>query len=210
VMEIVYAHLGPGGKRLLDVACGTGHHLAYLKQWFDVEGLDLSPELLEQARKRLPDVKLHCGDMVDSDLGCTFDVVTCLFSSIGYVETVERLERAIGSMARHLVSGGLLLVEPWFTPETWHPNTVHSVFVEEPEFRMARINTSFQEGRISYFDLHYLIGTPQQTVHMVEHHRLGLFTREETEVAYTQAGLEVTYDEQGLTGRGLYIGNRPG
>ena len=33
------------GKRLLDVACGTGHHLEFLAKSFDAEGLDLSPEL---------------------------------------------------------------------------------------------------------------------------------------------------------------------
>ncbi|MBN1661542.1 MAG: class I SAM-dependent methyltransferase [Anaerolineae bacterium] len=210
VIQIVDAHLGSDARRLLDVACGTGHHLEYLKPRFHVEGLDLADGLLAQARKRLPGVKFHHADMVDFDLGRTFDVITCLFSSIGYVETIDRLARAIGSMARHLVPGGLLLVEPWFTPEEWHPNTVHSVFVEEPDLRMARINTSFQEGRISYFDLHYLIGTPKRTEHFVEHHRLGLFTRQEMEAAFRQAGLNVAYDEQGLTGRGLYTGTRPG
>ncbi|HSJ59379.1 MAG TPA: class I SAM-dependent methyltransferase [Anaerolineae bacterium] len=209
VIQIVDTHAGPAATRLLDVACGTGHHLSHLKQRFHVEGLDLSEALLAQARERLPGVKFHHADMVAFDLGRTFDVITCLFSSIGYVETLERLDAAIASMARHLAPGGLLLVEPWFTPEGWHPNTVHSVFVDEPEFRMARINTSFQDSRISYFDLHYLIGTPNKTEHFVEHHRLGLFTREETEAAFRQAGLDVTYDEQGLTGRGLYTGRRP-
>jgi SAM-dependent methyltransferase len=209
VIQLVDVQLGSGATRLLDVACGTGHHLSHLKQRFHVEGLDLSEELLAQARQRLPGVDFHHADMVAFDLGRTFDVITCLFSSIGYVETLERLDVAIASMARHLAPGGLLLVEPWFTPEGWHPNTVHSVFVDEPEFRMARINTSFQDGRISYFDLHYLIGTPTKTEHFVEHHRLGLFTREETEAAFRQAGLDVTYDEQGLTGRGLYTGRRP-
>jgi SAM-dependent methyltransferase len=209
VIQLVDVQLGSGATRLLDVACGTGHHLSHLKQRFHVEGLDLSEELLAQALARLPGVDFHHADMVAFDLGRTFHVITCLFSSIGYVETLERLDVAIASMARHLAPGGLLLVEPWFTPEGWHPNTVHSVFVDEPEFRMARINTSFQDGRISYFDLHYLIGTPTKTEHFVEHHRLGLFTREETEAAFRQAGLDVTYDEQGLTGRGLYTGRRP-
>lgn len=209
IVDLVDARLGPEARRLLDVACGTGLHLEHLKQRFEVEGLDLSEGQLEQARQRLPGVVLHHSDMVDFDLGRTFDVITCLFSSIGYVETLDRLERAIATMARHLAPGGLLLVEPWFTPETWHPNTVHSVFVEEPEFRLARINTSLQEGRISYFDLHYLIGTPDGTEHFVEQHRLGLFTRPEMESAFNQAGLHVTWDQQGLTGRGLYIGQHP-
>ena len=54
--------------------------------------------------------------MTAFDLGCRFDVVTCLFSSIGYVGTVERLDQAIATMAAHLEPGGTLIVEPWLSP----------------------------------------------------------------------------------------------
>ena len=59
-------------------------------------------------------------------------------------------------------------------------------------------------------DMHYLIGTPAGTEHYVERHELGLFTTEEMTDALTTWGLEVTYDTTGLTGRGLYIGQRGG
>src|SRR5215471_3671310 len=75
------------GNRLLDVACGTGLHLSYLKHRFQVEGLDLDEQLLAIARHRNPDVPLHHADMIGFDLGHTFDVVTCLFSAIGYVKS---------------------------------------------------------------------------------------------------------------------------
>ena len=55
-------------------------------------------------------------------------------------------------------------------------------------------------------DMHYLIGTPEGTEHYVERHALGLFTSDEMTHALTDGGLEVTYDVEGLTGRGLYIG----
>jgi hypothetical protein len=54
--------------------------------------------------------------------------------------------------------------------------------------------------------VYYLIGTPVGIHHYVERHELGLFTTEEMTHALTACGLEVTYDETGLTGRGLYIG----
>jgi hypothetical protein len=56
--------------------------------------------------------------------------------------------------------------------------------------------------------MHYLIGTPAGTEHYVERHELGLFTTEEMCHALTTCGLEVTYNETGLAGRGLYIGQR--
>ena len=81
----------PGASTLLDVACGTGKHLEQLRAWYEVSGLDLDPQLLELAKERLGDVELHQGDMTAFTLGRRFDVVTCLFSSIGYVVTLERL-----------------------------------------------------------------------------------------------------------------------
>ena len=206
VITLVQEHLRSGGHRLLDVACGTGKHVEHLKQHFAVEGLDISEELLALARERCPGVTFHLGDMVDFQLGKRFDVVTCLFSSIGYVRTVENLERSIACMARHLLPGGLLLVEPWFTPGAWRPGTVHALFIDEPELKIARVNTSFARGRLSYFDLHYLIGTPEGTEHAVERHELGLFEQDEMLAAFQAAGLDVRYDEEGLTGRGLYVG----
>ena len=189
----------------MDVACGTGLHLSYLKQHFQAEGLDLDEQLLAMAHQRNPEVPLYHADMVAFALGRTFDVVTCLFSSIGYVKTLDNLSRAIQCMVQHLSTGGVLLIEPWFTPETWRPRTVHARFIDDPDLKIARINTSFAEGRLSIMDMHYLIGIPEGTEHYVERHELGLFTTEEMRHALTTCGLEVTYDETGVTGRGLYI-----
>ena len=198
---------GPAsGKSLLDVACGTGLHIQYLKEHFYVEGLDICEELLEVARENNPDVAFHQGDMMSFDLGKKFDVVTCLFSSIGYAKRLAGLRLALRSMISHLLPNGLLIIEPWFPPDQWKPNTVHASFIDEPELKIARINTSFVEGRVSVFDLHHLIGTPESTEHIVEHHELGLFETEETREIMEEEGLAVAYDEEGLTGRGLFIG----
>jgi SAM-dependent methyltransferase len=198
----------PGATSLLDVACGTGAHLTELRQWYRCEGLDLDADLLVVARERLPDVPLHQGDMRDFDLGRRFDAVTCLFSSIGYLMTVDALEAAVAAMARHLEPGGVLVVEPWLRPEAVRPH-VGAVFVDEPELKIARVNTIEVEGRISSFDFHFLVGTPERVEHFVEHHDLALFTHEEQLAAFRAAGLQVEHDEEGLMGRGLYIGVAP-
>jgi SAM-dependent methyltransferase len=208
VVSIIRENLLSQGDRLLDVACGTGGHIEHLKGHFQVEGLDISADLLNLAQQKNPGVRFSQGDMIDFDLGRQFDVVTCLFSSIGYVKTLENLGRAVASMARHLVPGGLLIVEPWFTPGEWQTPSVHATFVDEPEIKIARVNTSFVEGRLSYFDLHYLIGTLEGTEHLVERHELGLFETEEMCAAFAAAGLDVTHDAEGLMGRGILIGRR--
>jgi SAM-dependent methyltransferase len=208
IIRIIEREKRSTGNRLLDVACGTGLHMELLGEAFDVEGIDLDSEMLAYARQRLPDKVFQNGDMTAFDLGRTFDVVTCLFSSIGYAKTIDKLHSAIGCMARHLVPGGVLIVEPWFTPDLWKPGAPHGKFIDEPDLKIARINTSFVDGRLSYFDMHYLIGTPEGTEHFVERHELGLFTVEEMKEAFEQSDLLVTYDPDGLMGRGLYVGRR--
>src|SRR5205814_8265999 len=83
----------PGGNSLLDVACGTGKHIHYLKEHYTVEGLDWDENMLAIARERNPGISFHHSDMADFDLGREFDVITCLGSAIGSVKTVPRLRQ---------------------------------------------------------------------------------------------------------------------
>jgi len=195
-----------GARTLLDVACGTGAHLEHLTG-YEVEGLDLDPEMLGVARERLPNVPLHEGDMADFDLGKRFDAVVCMFSSIGYVRTAERLRSAVASMARHLEPGGVLVVEPWLSPEVWVDRHVGAVFVDQPELKIARMNVGEREGDLSIFEFEYLVGTPNGLERFNERHELGLFTVEQYLEAFRAAGLEVDHDPEGPMGRGLYIGS---
>jgi SAM-dependent methyltransferase len=203
---LIQQHKRSPGTALLDVACGTGGHIAFLKADYAVEGLDLDPGMLAVARQRFPDVPFHLGDMVSFDLGRRFDVVACLFSSIGYVKTLAAMERAVVNMARHLNPGGVLIVEPWFTPETWKPGTPHALFIDQPELKIARMNLSGVEGNLSILNFHYLVATPAGIEHFTERHELGLFNPDDHRLAFEAAGLETTYDAEGLTGRGLYLG----
>ena len=195
-------------RTLLDVACGTGKHLAELREWYEVEGVDVDPALLALARERLPGVPLHEGDMTTLDLGREFDVVTCLFSSIGYVRTRERLGEAVARLAAHIAEGGLVVVEPWLTPESWIPDHVHAVYVDEQELKIARVNAGAPVGEEVAIDMHYLVGTPAGVEYIVEPHVLGLYTHDEYLDAFRAAGLEAEHEPEGLMGRGLYLGRR--
>src|SRR5262249_29731848 len=133
-------HKRSAGNALLDVACGTGGHVPYLRDDFAYEGLDLDPEMLALARLRFPAITFHEGDMVDFALGRHFDVVTCLFSSIAYAKTQQLLGQAIAVMARHVCPGGVLMISPFFPPEVWIPGQPHAIFVDQPELKLVRMN----------------------------------------------------------------------
>ena len=114
-------HRRPDGRRLLDLACGTGMHLPHLREHYEVEGLDIEPEFLAMARERNPGLTFHEGDMTRFDLGQTYDVITCLFSSVGYVKTPDALNATIACIAAHLRPGGIAVIEPWFRPDSGRP-----------------------------------------------------------------------------------------
>lgn len=198
------------GDRLLDVACGTGKHLTHLKGTYAVEGLDLEPAMLELARREHPDVRFHQADMRTFDLGRRFDVLVCLFSAIGYVRSENNLNQTIANFARHLQPGGMTLVEPFISPEDYRPGTVHATYVDEPALKVARINTGQREGDVAVMEMNYLVGTPEGVEHYIELHELAMFAVEVYREAFQLAGLEVAHDPEGLVGRGLYIGVKPG
>ncbi len=196
------------GRTLLDVACGTGGHLAFLKDHYEVQGLDANPDMLKTARQKHADIAFHQADMADFELKRKFDAIICLFSSIGYVKTRQRLNKAIRNMARHLQSGGVIIIEPWFSPEAFIPGTIHGLWVDQPDLKIARMNLSTVKGNISIMDMHHLVGTTKGIEHFIEHHEMGLFTHEEYREAFQAASLQVTYEPEGLTGRGLHIATR--
>lgn len=197
----------PGAKTLLDVACGTGKHLEYLANVFDCTGVDLDDEMLAVAKERVPAVTLRAGDMCDFVLGTQFDVVTCLFSSIGYTKTVEHMERAVASMASHVLPGGILIVEPWITPESWILGKISSDTVETDESIVTRMTVAepVERGRVV---LEYLIGDSSGINRVSETHEMGWFTHQEYLSAMQKAGLNTRHIQPGLTGRGLYIGKK--
>lgn len=197
-------------QSVLEVACGTGAYVRWLRDWYDVTGLDLSPEMLRVARGRLPDVAFVEGDMTDFDLRQEFDAVLCLFSSIGYLTSGVQLRSALASMARHVVPGGVVLIEPWITPEGWDDDrnlTVHSA--TQDNLSVARIVSWVREENLVTMNWGFVVGRPEGEVEVyTEEHVTRLFTHEEYLEAFARAGLHVEHDAGGLMGRGLYIGTK--
>ena len=209
IETLIQQHKKSSGNHLLDVACGTGNHIAYLKQHYNVEGLDFSPEMLRIARKKHPDVIFHRGNMTSFKLNTRFDIVTCLFSAIGHVKTKARMRKAVRNMAIHLQLGGLMILEPWITPAHFKKGIIGSNFVDKPNLKIARINISKVRGPVSAFEYHYLIGTPERVRYILDRESMGLWTHEDYLDAFRDVGLEVSFDSDGLMGRGLYLGVKP-
>jgi hypothetical protein len=142
------------------------------------------------------------------DLGRRFDVVTCLFSSIGFAGDLDGLGATARSLAAHVADGGVLLVEPWLTPDVWQAGRPHALAASADGLALARVTIAGQKGRVSTTDMHYLLGTPDGVEEWREWHELCLFTVEEMQSALAATGLAIEHDPDGLMGRGLWIGTR--
>lgn len=163
-----------GGSSWLDVACGTGRHLALLRPRHECFGVDANVEMLRIARKRLPGVPLVRGDMRSFRLPQKFDVVTCLFSAIGHLTSERDLETTFNNFARHLKPGGVAIVEPWILPSRARPGHVHLVTLQNRRFTLVRLAYSIIRGRRTLIHYHYLIGEPGRGIRYLEETDRGL------------------------------------
>ena len=123
--KIISRHLRSGGRELLDVACGTGFEDKYLKQYFDLTGLDLNSAVLRIARKRNPGITYLQDDMRTFRLDKTFDVITC-FDAMCYLQNYRELRQTLANFHRHLKPGGLLIfyIDPVFLKEHHKQDTI--------------------------------------------------------------------------------------
>ena len=198
--------LRPAARTILDIACGTGEHARRLaeQQGFEVDGLDLDPGLLRAARQKHPAGRFFEADMCEFTLERRYDVILCLFSSIGYLVTLERVTRALVCFRQHLAPDGIVLVEPWFGPGGLNTTRTFRMSGTHRGVRVTRSSRNQVEGRISRLHFDYEFDGPDGVQHASEVHELGLFTEEEMGDNFQRAGLKATFDSKGLTGRGLW------
>ena len=211
IQEIILA-LNPGASRILDVACGTAEHARILNGRFHVDGLDKEPRFIEIAARKLPESSFTEADMACFSLKERYDVVMCLFSAIAYLTTRDQLTSALQCFKRHLSPGGLIIVEPFIERDAWQPASSGTTRVERDGLSITRNYRTNTVGHIAELDFDFTIeplGRSGKTGDGVrrfsEHHKVALFNRDEMLSCFSQAGLAASYDEQGLSGRGLYV-----
>jgi SAM-dependent methyltransferase len=196
------------GNKLLDVACGTGAHLFYLQDNFICTGLDINADMLEIARKKVESATFIQADMITMNLNEKFDVITCLFSSIGYTKTYENLKKTIDNFSNHLNPGGLVIIEPWLEKSKYHEGHISMTTFDGDDIKIARLNTTGLKDDLSTMEMHYLmLRKGEEVKYFKDYHELGLFDTEKTMEIMNRANLEGKSFKKGLmVERGLLIG----
>jgi SAM-dependent methyltransferase len=102
--------LARGGA--LELAIGTGRIAVPLAaRGIRVEGIDLSPDMVAELRKKTEEIPVTIGDMTTTRVEGTFSVVYVVFNSIFNLRTQERQVACFANAAAHLEPGGAFVVE---------------------------------------------------------------------------------------------------
>lgn len=121
VTEMIRRHARRPTETLLDIGCGGGKNAWNLSREFNVTGLDLSPEMLAQARQLNPGCRFVQGDMRSFRLDQAFDAVL-MDDAISYMNCRADFVAAFRTAYAHLNPGGVLIATPDVTTETFRQN----------------------------------------------------------------------------------------
>jgi len=205
VTHVIREHADIPICSLLDIGCGGGKNVFNLKRNYHVTGLDLSPRMLELARQLNPECEFLHGDMRTFDLGRAFDAVL-LDDAITYMATRADLRSAFSSAWRHLNPGGVMVVNPDDTKETFLQN--RTVATPAGGARPAHVDVAFVENSFDpnteddYYEetMVYLIREHGELRVEVDRHILGLFAIDAWRAALAEVGFKIreeTYAERG-------------
>lgn len=205
------------GARVVEAACGTGSYLVHLRERYRTAGFDLHDEMLAVARRKLAgsgpfgETRLWQADMTSFVLGEPADALLCLFSSIAYVHPQERLLAAARCFHQALRPGGVLVVEPFVTPDAYRDGHASLQTYPGDDVKLARACVGRLAGALAVLDFHWLAATPHVGVEAwTERHELWLSTRQQLVAPFVQAGFETEFTEDGLLPqRGLLLATRP-
>lgn len=113
LLERLALQHGLSGRRLLDVGCGTGSALLpMVERGYDAAGVDVSPRMLEEARRKLPGhVTLVVADMRSLPALGEFDLVWSVSDGVNYLHSHGELVAAFDGFRRSLAAGGVVVFD---------------------------------------------------------------------------------------------------
>jgi RimJ/RimL family protein N-acetyltransferase len=119
------------GLSVLDVGCGFADFGVYLQDRFAgvrYTGIDLSPRMIEEARRFRPDLDLRVGNLMDPAVDRPFDVVTAngIFYLLG-ADAPELMKKLVGKMS--VLARRAVLFN---TLSSWAPDQVAGEFYADP------------------------------------------------------------------------------
>lgn len=176
---------------LLDIACGTGLHAKYLSRYFEVTGVNLSGGMLHAARKNVPGVRFVEGDMCMLPLEETFHVAVNLYGSIGFVKDGKGLAAACRETYRCLEEGGLFILVPWSTRESFAEGMVADSGEKDGLFYCRMEAVRREDTHHAGIAMRHLIGRNGKIREFCQMQVIMLFSEDEYRTALENAGFRI-------------------
>ncbi len=112
LLRMMYLYRVSPSASIAELGCGTGTMTGLLvEEGLDVMGLDISSDMLAEARKKYPDISFLEADMRDFKLPEKKDVIVSICDSINYVLTTEDLVKTFSSVRENLNEGGIFIFD---------------------------------------------------------------------------------------------------
>ena len=204
ITECIHQYARRDAHTLLNMGCGGGKNAFNLKRNFEVTGVDISPAMLDLAKKLNPECRFILGDIRDCSLDLDFDAIL-VDDAISYMTSRADLISVFQNAYRHLRTGGVMLVEPDYMKETFQQNQTQVSYAES-KFKPTNVDVVFIENNYDpdpgdcTFEatIIYLIRENGKLRMEKDISEFGLFTRSEWKTILCDIGYKVR--EEASTG----------
>jgi SAM-dependent methyltransferase len=217
VQSLLRRH-GVSAGAIIELGCGTGKHAEQLARLgFSVQGLDLSPSMVEIARKRTPadvasQLQFDVGDARSARLNRRFDAAISLFHVASYQTANEDLAGMFATAAAHLKAGGIFVFDFWYGPGVLTDPPVERVKnLEDGVIQVTRRAKPTLRPNENVVDVHYQVLVKQNRNGMVaqieETHSMRYLFLPEIRWMLQAAGMELLQAERWMSDEALGCGS---
>jgi SAM-dependent methyltransferase len=197
------AKMGHPVRSVLDLGCGTGRHSAeWKKLGFNVYGVDANKDMVREAlAKGIPCSHARIGEL---NLPDRFDLAVSLFHVVSYITDSRELIKSFERIWDHLVPGGLLIFDAWYSPAVFHLRAMPRVkWVESSSGTVIRIADPVERTTENIVEVQFDFFYSHQgdLSKYREQHKMRHFSIPEIRTLSTQSGFEFCGVEELLTGK---------
>lgn len=192
---------------ILEFGSGQGKHGHLLqKQGFDIQGIELSPAMVDIAKGR--GYRCVQGDICNKKLDKKFDAVISLFHVISYQTSNEKLLSAFKNAHYHLRNEGIFLFDAWYTPGVYQLKPENRIKkIENDEYKITRFAASVISYSENTVNVHYTIIVQNKRNNRIdefeEDHLMRHFSIPEIELVCRVSGFQLNNTEEIVTKKPL-------
>lgn len=209
--RLLLSHGDRPARTVLELGSGGGNNASYLKKWFALTLVDLSPGMLKGSLGLNPECEHVRGDMRSLRLGRTFDRVF-IHDAIMHMTSESDLLRALRTAFMHTRPGGALVVAPDCTRETYSPITHHGGN-DEDRRGLRYLEWNFDPNpNDSTYEVHFVYMLRDSLGRVRAHqdvHRFGVFPQRSWMRLLRRAGFKARWVDDPVLRRDVFVGIRP-